>query len=103
MKSAIYYILGPDGRTPVPCPDPIEWARWFGAVGNRSVASTAVGVVRVSTVFLGLDHAFAGGPPALFETMVFGGPLDQDGERYSTWAEAEAGHERWVERAQAAA
>jgi hypothetical protein len=60
-------------------------------------------VVRVSTVFLSLDHAFhvgtEKGPPLLFETMVFGLP---DGaeyqDRYSTWEEAEAGHREVVRK-----
>lgn len=56
---------------------------------------------RVSTVFLALDHRFSGdGPPIVFETMVFGGPFDQEQERYCTWVEAEAGHARWVEKCQ---
>lgn len=50
--------------------------------------------VSVSTVFLGMDHSFGGGPPLLFETMIFGGNHDRYHERYSTWAEAEAGHEK---------
>lgn len=55
----------------------------------------------VSTVFLGLDHRFGQGEPLVFETMVFGGPLDQEQERYSTWDEAEAGHKAMVERVKA--
>lgn len=52
----------------------------------------------VSTVFLGLDHQYGDGPPLLFETMVFGGPLDHEMNRYSTWNEAEKGHQEMVER-----
>lgn len=33
-----------------------------------------------------------GGPPLLFETMVFGGPDDQWMDRYTTWEQAEEGH-----------
>lgn len=48
----------------------------------------------VSTVWLGIDHNFARrGPPVIFETMVFaGGMSDLDQKRYSTEAEARAGH-----------
>jgi hypothetical protein len=54
-------------------------------------------------VFLGIDHNFFGdGPPILFETMVFGGPMDQDQRRYSTWDEAEFGHAAIVALAQIA-
>ena len=58
-----------------------------------------VGDTRVSTVFLGLDHRFEDGPPVVFETMCFGGSLEGNEERYSTKAEAEAGHARWVQKA----
>jgi len=48
--------------------------------------------IRVSTVWLGLDHNGLGGPPHIFETMVFGGPLDGEQWRYSTEAAAIRGH-----------
>lgn len=54
----------------------------------------------ISTVFLGIDHNFGGregDPPIVFETLVFGGPLDDWMRRYATWAEAEAGHEETVD------
>lgn len=57
------------------------------------------GKVRVSTIFLCIDHGWGEGPPIIFETMVFGGPLDQEQWRYSTEAQALAGHARaikWV-------
>jgi hypothetical protein len=38
-----------------------------------------IGDVEVSTVWLGIDHAFTlGGPPVIYETMIFGGEFDQD-------------------------
>ena len=47
----------------------------------------------VSTVFLGLDHNWGDGPPAVFETMVFTNEADDSGQwRYSSWDEAVAGH-----------
>ena len=52
-------------------------------------------MIRVSTVFLGMDHSwYPAGPPILFETMIFaeGWPFDQDQERYATAAAARAGH-----------
>lgn len=67
---------------------------------KRIVGSTEFPGGRVSTVFLQLDHAYDGGKPLVFETMVFGGPHDGDQERYSTWDEAEAGHARYVEKCQ---
>ena len=95
------YIL--HGRDPVPCDDIIAWGRFFEKVGNRIVARTQVGAVsEVSTVFLGMDHNFGGGPPVLFETMVFGGPMEGEQERYHTWEQAEEGHAWMVARVTAA-
>jgi hypothetical protein len=55
-------------------------------------------VAEVSTVFLMLDHNWSGrGDPILFETMIFGGPLDGQQARYSTWAEASEGHDLMAE------
>lgn len=42
------------------------------------------------------------GPPILFETMVFGGPLNEEQVRYVTWDEAERGHAEMVARVRAA-
>jgi hypothetical protein len=68
-------------------------------VGRTQITSQ----VTVSTVFLGLDHRFIGdGPPLLFETLIFGGPLDGDGQRYSSWDDAETGHKTWARKARAA-
>jgi hypothetical protein len=74
-----------------------EWAAdQFDCESRRTVARDDIDGVRVSTVFLGLDHSFNGGPPLLFETMIFGGPHDQWQERCSTWEEAEEMHKRAV-------
>ena len=59
----------------------------------RQVARSEVGEVKVSTVFLALDHGWeAGAAPVVFETMIFGGAHSDDQWRCSTWAEAEAQH-----------
>jgi len=89
-----HYIL--DGHNAVPV-DLMTWARWLEK-NERHVADEMVGETRVSTVFLGLDHRYGEGPPLLFETMVFGGPLDQEQERCSTWEEAEKMHAVMVMR-----
>lgn len=64
----------------------------------KRVGLTKVGEAEVSTVWLGIDHAVGSRWPVIFETLVFDGPMDGDGERYNTLAEAEAGHARWVEQ-----
>lgn len=53
--------------------------------------------VTVSTVWLGIDHSYGDGPPMIFETMIFGGPYDQEQMRYSTEADAIDGHRRVME------
>src|SRR3546814_4401776 len=58
-----------DGRRSVPCDSLVEWSMWM-AEGDRRVAETWIDDVRISTVFLGLDHNHAlGGDPLLFETI----------------------------------
>lgn len=66
---------------------------------RRHVGDVTIRGVRVSTVFLVLDHGHEeGGRPLLFETLVFGGKLEGEMERYSTYEEAEKGHVRMVKR-----
>jgi hypothetical protein len=93
------YKLDADGRTPVAVPGLMEWARWYESA-DRTVRKTDVNGVLVSTVFLGIDHRFAGfGPPILFETMIFGGEHDEHQDRCATWDEAIAQHEAAIARA----
>src|ERR1035437_5024539 len=68
---------------------------------DNRVAYDKINDIEISTVFLALDHSFMGGQPVLFETMVFGGSLDGEQERYHTWDEAEAGHKVMIERVKA--
>lgn len=90
------YIL--DGHTPVKTDNLQEWAEKFDRE-NRIVKQETIDrghglePVKVSTVFLGLDHSFGSGPPILFETMVFGGHLDERQWRCSTWEQAEIQHQ----------
>lgn len=96
-----HYILGgPDGRTPVPEPDLLRWAKWFESADRHVALTELPHGGRVSTVFLGLDHSFGGGPPIVFETMSWIGSETEDYfDRYATWEEAEAGHARIVAEA----
>ena len=99
-----HYIL--DGTMPRPCEDRLVWWQWF-TTADRHAGDTWFGepdaedAVRVSTIFVGLDHQCErGGPPLLWETKIFG--LDEDiCAYYSTWEEAEAGHARWCAYVQA--
>ena len=89
-----HYILE-DGN-PVPCDSLFKWARWMGR-NDRHLARDIFSDVRVSTVFLGLDHSFGGSVPILWETMIFGGEHDQYQKRYSSKEEALAGHDEAVQ------
>lgn len=100
-----FYALDQDNHV-VEVEDCITWGRWFeDATSQRQVGYTQItSEISVSTVFLGVDHRFPGfpsGPPILFETLVFGGPLDGDGNRYSSWDDAEIGHKAFVRLARA--
>src|SRR5207245_9451486 len=81
--------------------DLMTWAKWFQDADCR-IGDDPIGDVRVSTVFLGLNHNFRGGEPLLFETMIFGGPLDGETWRYASTAEAMRGHQEAVTQAKIA-
>jgi len=99
-----WYMLDAEHRV-VAAEDWLEGARWCENGDNRRVAESCIGdIYDVSTVFLGIDHRHFGvGPPIVFETMVFKAndsvagnreSLDDYTERYCTWDDAVAGHER---------
>jgi len=103
-----YYIL--NGHVAVPASID-QWASWFESADRSVKKSRAtvklegnpLGFVEISTVFLGINRQFGDGPPLLFETMVFGGPLDGQTDRCSTWEAAEKMHEAMCERVKLAA
>lgn len=81
--------------------NPLTLNEWMGLWNeqNKRVAYDLIDGVVVSTVWLGTNHRFGGdGPPIIFETMVFGGELNEEQVRYSTEAEALAGHAEMVKR-----
>ncbi len=90
------------GRKVVPA-DLNTWARWFEqGPGVRRVGDDTINGVRISTVFLGIDHSWrTDGPPLLFETMVFGGVLHEACERCETYDQAEAQHASMCDRVRA--
>jgi len=82
------------GKQAVPC-TLLEWSVFFNT-RNRCIIKTKIKDSVISTVFLGINHNFGPGDPLLFETMVFGGPLNEEMNRYTTWEEAEEGHTEMV-------
>jgi len=96
MRKPFWYKL--DGIRPVP-----DETNGLWSIQNkeaRRVALTKIAEdVEVSTVFLGLDHNFGDrNKPILFETLVFGGPMDGSMRRYENWIEAEQGHQEMVDK-----
>lgn len=101
------YILD-DADEAVPCYNTLAWAGWMeGAreAGRLRIAhdldeGDAARQIEVSTIFMGVDHNFAGSTPILFETMAFRyngndrEPIYDLTRRYSTRAEAMEGHQR---------
>lgn len=88
---------------PVPEPDLMKWAESYERRENHRVGKDRVGQMEISTVFLGIDHGFLWGrqdpssyKPVLWETMIFGGPLDQEQYRYDSLEKAKAGHQKSV-------
>ncbi len=96
------FILNEAGE-PVAAKTLRDWAQWYETCRDaRKVKRETVGEAEVSTVFLSIDHAWGQSPPVLWETMVFGGALDQQQDRCSGGrTEAEAMHARMVERVKA--
>jgi hypothetical protein len=81
-----------------------EWSTLLNDPKYQIVAQTTGSGRFVSTVWLGLDHAHGGGPPLIFETIVFAidehGDVDYhelDAERYSTEEAAKKGHEQMAQ------
>ena len=83
----------------------MEWSEQLQRLAKANTRHVGKDIIHghmVSTVWLGLDHNWFGGKPLVFETMVFEG--DKPGRdiymnRYTTWQEAEEGHQKaivWV-------
>ena len=90
-----FYILGED-HVPERVHDVVTWGEAFGTMNRRVAFDEVAPGVTVSTVFLAIDVAFGDGPPELFETMVFDDYDGGDMDRYATWDDAVAGHQRMV-------
>jgi hypothetical protein len=83
-----------------------DWVASFENPKDKHVCQQFVDNYWVSTTWLGLDHNWGGGPPLIFETMVFravgGEVISWESllcERYSTEKEALRGHMdivRWI-------
>lgn len=89
------YILDSQGE-PKQVDDFAEWGKWMETADCRVMSTVLPDYTWISTVFLALDHNHFGGPPLLYETMIFGGPLDQRQRRTTTRVGAVASHQQLV-------
>lgn len=94
----LYYLLDETG-TPQPTRDTYACEQLLRNVKACTVGRTHITFrghnVEVSTVFLVIDHAFFGGDPVLWETMLFctsNKQLNGFQERYTSRFEALFGH-----------
>jgi len=97
--TAVRYVLDERGE-PQPEPNMMKWCAWINtavAADRVRVAFSRTNGAIISTVFLGLRR-----PEGLFMTIVVGGALNGTGAYYETRADAQAGHLKAVERAEAA-
>jgi hypothetical protein len=90
------YGYARDGR---PLTSVLEWGFLHSNLAYIHVRATMVGDVEVSTVWIGIPQAGSTPErPLIYETMIFGGKLDECAWRYATEAEAEQGHDDAVEQ-----
>ena len=80
----------------------MDWAIKFDQPEYKRIAETSLPDGKwISTVWLGLDHSFGGGPALIFQTMVFSSKdsfTELDTIRYSRLEEAKEGHKEAVAR-----
>ena len=88
-----WYILDENNK-PVKATSIMEAADWMENNPERkAVKQEHIDEIFVSTVFLGLDHAWNSDIPVLWETMIFGGEHDQYQDRYTSVEDALEGHQ----------
>jgi hypothetical protein len=74
-----------------------EWKKLRREIGNK-IKRDIVGDFLVSTIWLGMNHAFMSDKIEIFETMVFlNFPKDIYCQRYATKEDAIKGHNKIVE------
>jgi hypothetical protein len=71
-----------------------EWVKLFK--DERHIGDDRVNGAHVSTVYLGLDHGYYGGPPLIFETLIYYPDGSDQMFRYSTETEARQRHKEIV-------
>lgn len=91
------YYAKLEGKKVVPVERLEDMSDIFKNDKARRVGIDEIDGVKVSTVFLAINHGW-NGRDLWFETMIFGGDLEGECERYQTFEQAEAGHAKWLTR-----
>jgi len=97
MATFSQYVLDNEGN-PVVETDTTLWAKTLSDIKRRRVALTDFfSGVKISTVFLGINHGTEE-KPLFFETRVEGkGAIEDETQRWATWADALEGHRMAVQ------
>lgn len=99
LKEKNHFILDENNKV-IPA-NLLEWAEFLeDAKDKRIVNKTKINDYEVSTVFIGFDYNSLSDKPHIFETMVFNKkdkPYTNYCDRYSTWKEAEEGHQKAIQ------
>lgn len=97
--NSMFYKLD-ENKNAIPCSSK-EWGEQrtlMRKTKSKHVNDETINGFRVSTVWLGINHAMHGAPtPLIFETLVFDKSEEIYFEQYPTWIMAEEGHKRAVE------
>jgi hypothetical protein len=90
----MWYTLDENNK-PIASSSIIEASEWMeNNPEKKAVKQEKIGDVFISTVFLGLNHAWNSDIPVLWETMIFGGEHDQYQDRYTSYEDALEGHKK---------
>jgi hypothetical protein len=91
----MYYLLD-ENKEPYPATLD-QYMMLFDNIDMKQTAYDEIDGVRISTVFLVMDHGWRNEPnhvPVLWETMIFNGEHDYYQERYTSHQDALEGHKK---------
>ena len=96
----LFYLNEDHSIRPCELEECLEQLEYMRKHSTKHLKDEEINGMRVSTVWLGIDHNYFGGRPLLFETMVFSDNKNYQErycDRYSTWDEAIEGHKKAIQ------